>query len=158
MYKRPLLLTQCSWLSWCQVNTDPEEKRTSYPHSLFMRERRSWAWTNTVTTCLYLMITRACSDEKLCPILCNTMVYSSPGSSVHGISQARILEWVAISFSRGSSWPRDWTHVSFIGKQILYHLATRETCNGSASFINKGSCKWYSTPETFILPTSHGWG
>ena len=38
------------------------------------------------------------------------MDYSPPGSSVHGISQARILEWGAISFSRGSSWPRDWTN------------------------------------------------
>ena len=82
---------------------------------------------------------------------------SPPASSVHGISQGRILEWVAISFSRGSSWPRDWTHISFIGKQILYHWATRETHKGSASFINKDSCKWYRTPETFILPTSHGW-
>ena len=41
------------------------------------------------------------------------MNYSPPGSSVHRISQARILEWVAISFSRGSSWPRNQTHVSF---------------------------------------------
>ena len=37
---------------------------------------------------------------------------SLSGFSVHGISQARILEWVAISFSKGSSWPRDWTHES----------------------------------------------
>ena len=37
---------------------------------------------------------------------------SLPGFSIHGISQARVLEWVAISFSRGSSWPRDWTQVS----------------------------------------------
>ena len=44
----------------------------------------------------------------------------------NGISQARILEWIAIYFSRGSSWPRDWTHVPCIGKQILYHWATRE--------------------------------
>ena len=42
------------------------------------------------------------------------MDYSLPGSSVHGILQARILETVAISFSRGSSWPRDWTRVSYI--------------------------------------------
>ena len=48
---------------------------------------------------------------------------SPPGSSVHGISQARILEWVAISLSRGSSQPRDWT---CIGRQILYHWAIRE--------------------------------
>ena len=51
---------------------------------------------------------------------------SPPDSSVHGISQARILEWVAISFSRGSSWPRDQTWVSCIGRQILYCQATRE--------------------------------
>ena len=54
---------------------------------------------------------------------------SSPGSSVHGILQARILEWVAIFFLWGSSPPRDQTHVSCVpclGRQILYHWATRE--------------------------------
>ena len=55
-----------------------------------------------------------------------TVDCSPPGSSVPGISQARILEWVAISFSRGSSWPRNRTHVSWIGKWILYQWATRE--------------------------------
>ena len=48
-----------------------------------------------------------------------------PGPSVHGILQARILEWIAMPFPRGSSQPRDWTHVSYIsciGKQVLYHL------------------------------------
>ena len=42
------------------------------------------------------------------------------------MSQARMLEWVAISFSRGSSWLRNWTHVSCIGRRILHHWATRE--------------------------------
>ena len=51
---------------------------------------------------------------------------SPPGSSVHGISQARILEWIAISFSRGYSCPCDQTHISCFGRQILYHRATRE--------------------------------
>ena len=51
---------------------------------------------------------------------------SPPGSSVHGIFQARVLEWVAISFSRGSSQTRDWTRVSCIGRRILYHWATRK--------------------------------
>ena len=51
---------------------------------------------------------------------------SPPGSSVHGLSQARILEWVGISFSRGSSWSRDRTQVSCIGKWILYYWATKE--------------------------------
>ena len=51
---------------------------------------------------------------------------SPPDFSVHGISQVRILEWVANSFSRGSSQPRDQTHISCIGRQVLYHWATRE--------------------------------
>ena len=51
---------------------------------------------------------------------------SPPGSSVHGISQAGILEWVAISISRGSSQPRDRTHISCIGRWILYHWTSRE--------------------------------
>ena len=45
-------------------------------------------------------ILQMCLVAKSCPTLCNPMVYSPPGSSVHGISQARILEWVAISFFR----------------------------------------------------------
>ena len=49
-----------------------------------------------------------------CPILCKPMVCSLPGSSVHGIFQARLLEWVAISFSRGTSRLRDQTQVSCI--------------------------------------------
>ena len=48
------------------------------------------------------------------PTLCDPVDRSPPGSSVHGILQARILEWVAISFSRGSSQPRDGTQISRI--------------------------------------------
>ena len=56
--------------------------------------------------------------------LCNPMDYSMPGSSVHGIFQAGILEWVAISYPRESSQPTDQTHISCvsrIGRQIIYH-------------------------------------
>ena len=49
-----------------------------------------------------------------------------PGSSLHGILQARILEWVAISFSRGSSWPWDWTQVSPIAGSLFTEWATLE--------------------------------
>ena len=49
---------------------------------------------------------------QLCPTLCDPMDCSLPGSSIHGIFQARILEWVAISFSRRSSRPRDSTRIS----------------------------------------------
>ena len=58
--------------------------------------------------------------------LCSLMDCISPVFSVHGIHQARILEWVAISFSRGSSQLRDQTCVSCTGRWILYHWATWE--------------------------------
>ena len=56
----------------------------------------------------------------------DTMDCSQPGFSVHGILQARILEWVAISFSRGSSWPGDWTQVSCIAGRVFTHWGMRE--------------------------------
>ena len=60
-------------------------------------------------------------------VLCNPIDYSPPGSSVHGISQARILERVAISLSRGSSWPKNQTCISCISRWILYHWASWES-------------------------------
>ena len=62
----------------------------------------------------------------MCLALCNPMDCSLPGSSVHGIFQARVLEWVAFSFSRGSSWPRDRTQVSHIAGKCFTIWATRE--------------------------------
>ena len=77
---------------------------------------------NMVCECMHC----ACSVDQSCPILCNLMDCSPPGTSVNGIFQARILEWVVISYSRGFSQPRDWTHVSCTGRCILYHWATQE--------------------------------
>ena len=59
-----------------------------------------------------------------CLTLCNLMDCSPPGSSVHGILQARILEWGAMPSSRGVTWPRDGnriSYISWIGRQFLYH-------------------------------------
>ena len=70
-----------------------------------------------------------CSVIQSCLTLCEPMDCSPPGSSVHGFFQGRILECVAIPYSRGSSQPRDWIHVSCIscaGRQILYPWATWE--------------------------------
>ena len=80
------------------------------------RIRHDWG-TNT-----YAYVTRVQS----CLTLCDPMDYSSPGSSVHRISQARILEQVAISFSRGSFHLEiePLSHVSCIGLWIFYHCAT----------------------------------
>ena len=61
-----------------------------------------------------------------CPTLCNPMDCSLPGSSIHGIFQSRILESVAISFSRRSSQPRDWTWVSHIVGRRFTVWATKE--------------------------------
>ena len=64
-------------------------------------------------------------SPRSCLTLCDPMDCSPPNSSVHGILQARILEWGAISFSRESSWPREQTCiscVSCISRWILYHL------------------------------------
>ena len=82
-------------------------------------------------TCLSKVKTLSCCClvAQSCPTLCNPMDCSPPDSSVHGVFQARILEWVVISFSRGSSQPKDriWVfYVSSIGMQVLYHSATRE--------------------------------
>ena len=62
-----------------------------------------------------------------CLTLCDPMNYSPPGSSLHGILQARILEWVAIPFSRESSRPRDQTQVSRIAGRFFTVCAARET-------------------------------
>ena len=65
-----------------------------------------------------------CSVIQSCLTLCDRMDCSPPDSTFHGIVQARILERLAIFYSRESSWPRDQTHTSCIpytGRQILYH-------------------------------------
>ena len=73
-------------------------------------------------TLLLMVCVWVCGQS--CPTLCNLMHCSFSGSSVHGIS--RILEWVAISFSRASSWPRDWTWVSCIAGGFFIIWATKE--------------------------------
>jgi len=68
-----------------------------------------------------------CSVVQSCLTLCDPIDCSLPGSSIHGIFQARILEWLTISSSRGSFWPRDQTCiscVSCIGKHVFYHWVT----------------------------------
>jgi len=69
---------------------------------------------------------RVCSVAQACPTLWDPMDYSLPGSSVHGILQVRILEWVAISLSRGSSQPRDQTCVSCTAGGFFTCRAIRE--------------------------------
>ena len=82
-------------------------------HQIFCAPLLTDPWKDCNTMC-----------AQSCLTLWNHMDCSLPGSSVHRIFQARILEWVVISSSRGSSWPRDWIHIfcfSCISRQILDH-------------------------------------
>ena len=76
---------------------------------------------------------------QLCLTPCNFTDSSPPGSSVYGILQVRILQWVAILFSRGSSQPRDWTWVSWIAGGFFTIWATREALTVTWPFT-----KWLS--------------
>ena len=79
--------------------------------------------------------------EQLCLTLCNPMDCSPPASSVHGILQASVLEWVVIPFSRGSSWPRDQTQVSSIAGRFFTIWATREALVALTIFPQKTTFK-----------------
>ena len=84
---------------------------------------------NVIQSMLTVWVVCACLCTQLHQTLCDPMDCSPPGSSVHSIFQARILDQIAISFSRGSSPLRDQTRVSCvscIGRLILYHCATWE--------------------------------
>ena len=87
-----------------------------------------------------------CMSLQSCWTLCNLMDCGLPGSSVHGIPQARILEWVVDSSSKGSSQPRDQSHifyVSCIGGQILYHTGSQSA--KSQSHLSTGDCHCLSS-------------
>ena len=81
-----------------------------------------WVWSGCILwgVCVCLLA------AQLCPTPCNPMDYSLLGSSLHGILQTRILEWVAIPFSRGSFQPRDWTQVSCVADRFFTVWLTGE--------------------------------
>ena len=96
-----------------------------------------WGWSS----CRFLAESVSCSygpclfvpKSLSCPTLCDPMDSSLPGSAIHGIFQARILECAAISFSRGSSQPRDWTWVFCIAGRRFTIWATREAWKSARS-------------------------
>ena len=120
-----------------------------------------------VCVCVHVVAMQSFSHVQL---FCDPIDWSLPGFSAHGISQARIWEWVAIFFSRRSSQPREWTQVSCTGRRILYHWATREahvcvcvcvcvyiyTYILIHTYIHIWRRQWHPTPV--LLPgISHGW-
>ena len=88
---------------------------------------RALVWGNKKWSWLLGVFPNVCLGAQLCLTLGDPMDCSQPGSSVHEILPARILEWVAISSSKGSSWPRYQTHgscISCIDRWILYYLGS----------------------------------
>ena len=105
-------------------------------------------WYTTVLGPVYCLVT------KSCPTLCDSIDCTPPGSSVHIILQAIILEWVAISFSRGSSWPlltQGQTWVSCIARQILYYWANWEALVGMWKVKVAQSCPTLCNPVDYIV-------
>ena len=105
---------------------------------------------------------RVCTSAKSlqsCLTLCDPMNCSPSGSSVQGILKARILEWVAISSSRGSSWSRHWTwvsHASCTGRRFFFHWAIWEPLATVHTASARPPSFWLLSPQTmdliFILP------
>ena len=110
---------------WCVYHT--------YSHVLYI-----YYITTYTMIYIYIYILSCWLCAQSCLTLCNPMDCSLPGSSIHGIFQARILEWVAISFCRGSTRPKDRTHlscVSCLDRQILYHYTTWEVHMNTISHL-----------------------
>ena len=91
---------------------------------------------------------------RSCPLLCDPMDCSPPGSSVHGIFQTRILEWVAISFSRQSSQPRDQTHISSLTSPALAGFFITQFSQFSSSVVSDS----FATPRTVARQASLSMG
>ena len=96
----------------------PANKGPSFPewHALLLQMENYFPFPLSQPLCVCVCVLS--HSDSLRPVDC-----SPPGSSVHGIFQVRMLEWVAIFFSRGSSQPRERTFISCVGRQILYHLS-----------------------------------
>ena len=101
----------------------PRQQNTgSYPPSYSSAP----SWGPQINSSLESLLESESEVSQSCLTLCNHMDCSLRCSSVHGIFQARVLEWVAISFSRGYFGPRDWTQVSHIAGRSFTIWATRE--------------------------------
>ena len=126
------------FLDWLNMATRPSPGNFLHCSAAILGRN----WLVSIHLCVKLMCeVKKWSDvAQSCPTVCDPMDCSLPGCSVHGILQARILEWVAISFCRGSSQPRDGTRVSHIAGRCFTLWATREAPVISQMVPNKGYC------------------
>ena len=101
-----------------------------------------WATWEALCVCVCVCVCMCVLVAQPCPTIFNSMDCSLPGSSVHGILQVRILEWVTIPFSSGSSWPRDQTQVSCITGTFFTIWAIREALTFCIWLWNHLSLLW----------------
>ena len=123
-------------------------------------ERFETEWKPSQLLRFPLRIQNCCLVARSCLTLCDPMDRSLPGSSVQGITPARILGWVVISFSRASSWPRDQARVSCvscIGRQILYHWDTTDLFSNNLIHSLLG-LEQVTSMMCFVLPNELSWG
>ena len=120
----------------------------------------SYVFSSALCVCIHLLYKMLCFVAQLCPTLCDPMDCSPPGSSVCGILQAGILEWVAMLSSRESSQPMDWTHVSHIAGGFFTVWATREASSTrsfqfSYSFMSDSfATPWTAACQAFLSITN----
>ena len=122
--------------SFHKPHPSPSEGRQTENHNhRILTNLITWITAFSNSMKLWAMPFRATQDR----ILCDPMDCSLPGSYIHGISQARKLEWVAISFSRAPSQPRDWTQVSWVAGRCFTTWAIREALQITMCFVKLGS-------------------
>ena len=115
----------------------------------------SYVFSSAMCVCIHLLYKMLCLVAQFCPTLWDPVDCSPPGSSVHGILQAGILEWVAMLSSRESSQPIDWTQVSSIAGGYFTVWATREApCTRSVQFSYSFMSDSFATPWTAACQAS----
>ena len=145
-----------------QLSTGSDNNVSSFAPSGIKAEKSSCHYyTLSVPTLLNLVCVLI---AKLCPTLCDPMDCKPPSSSACGILQARILEWVTVPFSRGSSQPRDRIWVSGIAGRFFTNWATKEALNVKRVYkfsisqhvhlrLTKDSDSWLPYSKTIKMST-----
>ena len=156
-YQHSLKAGECA-----RIYTHTQDKQAMLcSPGIILRISRSSSLSNMLSHKTRTKSPKHAKSLRSCPTLCNPMNHSLPGSSVHGILQTRILEWVVISFSRDSH-PRDRTLISYISCMSGWFFITStrwELCVVSNTFPEKQAWKPPNTPVyTCALPDGLGNG